>query len=97
MVSKRGLGTTSSSLAWELVRNANVQTSLQTAEWGPLGAGPSQLQVDKLLGDSGAPLTGLQITDTDISMRNTFWIPQQVTLSVHRIVVKKGGFGIRQL
>lgn len=45
--------------------------SAQTAEWDPLGAEPSQLQVNKLLGVSRAR-SSLKIIDIDISIKNTF-------------------------
>lgn len=51
--------------------------------------------VNKPPGDSDAG-SSLKATDTDFSIRNTFWIPGHVTFSIHRAVVKDVDLGIGQ-
>lgn len=51
--------------------------------------------LNKPLGDTEAG-SSLKTTDSNISNKNTIWPPGLVTFSVHRIVVKNRGLGIRQ-
>ena len=78
-----------------------IQTSgTQSMDSGPAAAAlPGSLlemqALNKPPRDSDAG-SSFKTTDTNISIKNTFWIPGQVTFSIHRIVVKNGDLGIRQ-
>ena len=51
--------------------------------------------LNKLPGDAEAG-SSLKTTDSNISSKNAFWLPGLATFSIHRIVVKNRGLGIRQ-